>query len=58
VHTRTVEPGRLGVSFDLQTAIIYNVKDNGQGHAVGVQPGWRITEIDGKPYTYPLIEFC
>ena len=58
VHTRTVESGGLGVSFDLQTAIIDNVKDDGHGHALGAKPGWRITEIDGNPYTYPTFEFC
>ena len=28
---------------------IKNVKDDGQGHALGVKPGWRITETDGIP---------
>ena len=44
VHTRTVEPGGLGVSFDLQTAIIDNVKDDSQGHALGVKPSRRISK--------------
>ena len=51
MHSRTVEPGGLGVCFDPPTATIDNVKDDGQGHALGVKPGWRMNEMDGNPYT-------
>merc|ERR1712039_366595 len=50
----TLQPGRLGVAFNDSTREITEVND-GLGKDLGLEVGWFILEVDGKPYTKKLL---
>jgi len=49
-------PGRLGIQATWSTGKIEGVSENGQASQLGVEAGWRITHIDGEPYSENLLD--
>merc|ERR1712185_669342 len=43
------EPGKLGIMYEKQCGVITEVHD-GQANQKGVQAGWVMQMVDGKPY--------
>lgn len=44
------EHGPLGLLFSHPNGFVHNIRDGGQAKRLGVQTGWRIRALDGKPF--------
>jgi hypothetical protein len=51
---RHFEPGQPGFKFD-EGGLVTAVDESGPAHALGIQVGWRVIEVDEEPYTEALL---
>jgi len=47
----TFQPGRLGIQAKWEIGEVVSVIEDGQAMKLGIQEGWKITQVDGEPYT-------
>merc|ERR1719229_2020715 len=54
--TVTFGPGRLGIKAIWTTGLVEGVSQDGQAQKLGVNVGWKISKIDGEPYSEELLD--
>jgi len=52
----TFQPGRLGIMAKWETGEVEGVSEDTQADNLGIEKGWRITQVDNRPYSEAVLD--